>query len=193
MNFTQKFHFRSLFRLTVANERSENATKSKKCLYTSVLNTIGDVLCIYTLVLERWRVPRRRIYFYLPPCLWFRSNFRGNRISKNNERVRGEHLRKITIPGHLFREKWISRLATLHGGNSYRFSVRQVCRCCFCLESRNESLPSFLFSSSPPLLAYISPIYIFFFQIRYTRAQRVFHLLSARSFLSFFLFSSSRV
>lgn len=52
---------------------------------------------------------RGSIYFYLPPRLPFRSNFRGSRISKNNDRVRGEHLRKITILGRLFREMDIAK------------------------------------------------------------------------------------
>lgn len=72
---------------------------------------------------------RGRIYFYLPPCLRFRSNFRASRISKNNERVRA--LEKDYDTGPFVQRNGYRGSR----GNFYRFSVSQDSHCSFHLES----------------------------------------------------------
>lgn len=84
---------------------------------------------------------RGRIYFYLPPCLRSRSNFRGSRISKNNERVRA--LEKDYDTGPFVQRNGYRGSR----GNFYRFSVSQDSQLCsFHLES------SIFFYHSAPLL-----------------------------------------
>lgn len=72
---------------------------------------------------------RGRIYFYLPLCLRFRSNFRASRISKNNERVRA--LEKDYDTGPFVQRNGYRGSR----GNFYRFSVSQDSHCSFHLES----------------------------------------------------------
>lgn len=118
----------------------------------------------------------------MPACLRFRSNFRGSRISKNNERVRGEHLKKITILGHLFREMDIAA-RDAHTGNFYRFSVRQRSHCCFYLQSLS-------YSSHDPI-SFLLLCSSIFSQIGYSRNDSLTSSsLAPRTFLPFFLFFS---